>query len=81
MYQGNYIPFGPSLAAGCLIAVLWDPMLRAMAGWFFAGTPGPAPVVFAYATVGGQTIAAWMAAVIITFNSATKALLNAVGIG
>ena len=74
VYQGNYIPFGPSLAFGCLVAVLWDPMLRALAGWFFAGTPGAAPTVFQYHTVGETWIAALMGGVIIKFNAMSRAL-------
>ncbi len=72
VYQGNYIPFGPSLAFGCLVAVLWDPLLRAMAGWFFLGTPGPAPSVFDYHTAGENWIAAAIGGAIAKFNSATR---------
>lgn len=79
VYQGNYIPFGPSLAAGCLIAVLWDPMLRAMAGWFFAGGTGPAPMTFDYRSVGDVWIAGIMSAALIKFNGFSRWIFRVMG--
>ncbi|HLX59911.1 MAG TPA: prepilin peptidase [Planctomycetota bacterium] len=57
VYEGNYIPFGPSLAAGCLIVVFWDPLLRAFGAWFFAGTMGAGPAGWSYHVVGERFIA------------------------
>lgn len=42
--QGNYVPFGPSLAAAALLVVFYDPLIRAFAYWWFAmGASGPFP--------------------------------------
>lgn len=57
VYQGNYIPFGPSLAAGCLIVVFWEPLLRAFGAWFFAGTLGPGPAKWDYHVICERFIA------------------------
>jgi leader peptidase (prepilin peptidase)/N-methyltransferase len=35
--QGNYIPFGPSLAAGALLVAFYDPLIRAFVFWWLAG--------------------------------------------
>ncbi len=76
VYQGNYIPFGPSLAIGCLVAVFWDPMLRTIAGWFFAGTPPPAPTVFEYHTVGEHVISSTMTRLIAHFNNFARLIVK-----
>ena len=39
--QGNYVPFGPSLAAAALLAVFFDPLIRNFAFWFALGGQGP----------------------------------------
>jgi hypothetical protein len=42
--QGNFIPFGPSLALAALIVAFYDPLLRNVAFWFsYYGTTGPVP--------------------------------------
>ena len=38
--QGNYVPFGPSLAMGALLVSIYDPLLRNVAYWFYAGCRG-----------------------------------------
>lgn len=42
--QGNYVPFGPSLAAAGIIVAFYDPLIRNAAYWWFAlGTSAPFP--------------------------------------
>lgn len=44
--HGNYVPFGPSLAAAGLIVVFYDPLLRSFLYWWFAqGGTGSMPVL------------------------------------
>ncbi|MEI6232979.1 MAG: prepilin peptidase [Planctomycetota bacterium] len=82
VYSGNYIPFGPSLAFGCLVVVMWDPLLRGIAYWFFAGTPGPAPTVkaFEYHTIGESGLVTFLAGLILQFNAASHGLLRLLGV-
>ncbi len=87
VYQGNYIPFGPSLAAGCLIVAFWEPLLRAFGGWFFGGitTPigatVPAPTTWDYHVVGEAALAAGIAGFLLKFNAAAQWVSNALGFG
>jgi leader peptidase (prepilin peptidase) / N-methyltransferase len=42
--QGNYVPFGPSLAAAGLIVAFYEPLIRNFAYWWFAlNHTGPFP--------------------------------------
>lgn len=44
--QGNYVPFGPSLAAAGILVAMYDPLIRAFAYWWFAmGASGRFPVL------------------------------------
>jgi prepilin signal peptidase PulO-like enzyme (type II secretory pathway) len=36
--EGNYVPFGPSLALAALVVVFYDPLLRSAAWWFYNGS-------------------------------------------
>jgi hypothetical protein len=42
--EGNYIPFGPSLALGALIVVFYAPMLRNIA-WMMTGAVATPPLL------------------------------------
>jgi len=46
--QGNYIPFGPSLAAAALLVAFYDPLIRSFAFWWLAlaGTGGMPPLPY-----------------------------------
>ena len=44
--QGNYVPFGPSLAIAALIVVFYDPLIRSFLHWWFVqGGSGSMPVL------------------------------------
>lgn|GEM_PF-1816279 len=38
--QGNYVPFGPSLALAALLVVFYMPLIRSVSFWFALGSPG-----------------------------------------
>ena len=61
---------------------MWDPLLRGIAYWFFAGTPGPAPTVkaFEYHTIGESGLVTFLAGLILQFNAASHGLLRLLGV-
>ena len=85
VYHGNYIPFGPSLAAGCLIVVFWEPLLRVFAAWFFGGITTPAgalippPAKWDYHVVGEASFAAALAGFFYKFNAMSQWLMRLMG--
>jgi leader peptidase (prepilin peptidase)/N-methyltransferase len=54
--QGNFIPFGPSLALAALVALFYDPLLRNTAFWFsYYGSTGDIPRL-PYHVIGEATL-------------------------
>jgi leader peptidase (prepilin peptidase)/N-methyltransferase len=75
VYQGHYVPFGPSLALAALLAVFYDPLLRNFAFWFTSNQDGAIPAP-AYHVIGENAILHFIAHAAAVFNGVTHHILG-----
>jgi leader peptidase (prepilin peptidase)/N-methyltransferase len=73
--EGNYVPFGPSLALGALIVAFYDPLLRAVAYWFATGASQKLPTL-PYRFLGDATVMLWLTTILKAFNAFTQKIVN-----
>ena len=73
--QGNYVPFGPSLAAAAIFVVFYDPLIRNLAFWFAMGSSGH-PALTPYELVGDGFIRTVVEGAVNHLNQFTAWLLS-----
>jgi leader peptidase (prepilin peptidase) / N-methyltransferase len=74
--QGNFIPFGPSLAVAAIIVAFYDPLLRNVAFWFsYYGTMGDIPPL-PYKVIGQEALLPIAFAIGRAINSLTNNLVG-----
>lgn len=76
MTQGNYIPFGPSLAAGALLIAFYDPLIRNFAFWWLVlGGEGHLPPL-PYAMLGQNAVLGVLVAMVRRLNALSLWILE-----
>ena len=73
--EGNYVPFGPSLALGALLVALYDPLLREIAYWFATGTAKQLPTL-PYRFLADGFVIHWLTTILQGFNALTQKLMG-----
>ena len=73
--EGNYVPFGPSLALGALLVALYDPLLREVAYWFATGTAKTLPAL-PYRFLADGFVIHWLTTILQAFNALTQSIVG-----
>lgn len=73
--DGNYIPFGPSLALAALLVAFYDPLMRNVAYWFAHGATG-SPMPLPYRVIGEETVRGALVGAAQMFNAAVQSLIG-----
>jgi leader peptidase (prepilin peptidase)/N-methyltransferase len=73
--EGNYVPFGPSLALGALIVAFYDPLLRAVAYWFATGANQKIPAL-PYRFLADATLMHVLTTILKAFNELTQKMVS-----
>ncbi|MCY3022678.1 MAG: hypothetical protein NTW87_27175 [Planctomycetota bacterium] len=74
--QGNYIPFGPSLAAGALVVAFYDPLIRSFTYWWLVAAGAGALPLPAYRLLGQEAIIPLLARWVQWLNTVSTRLLE-----